>query len=138
MEIIVLGSGTGVPYLRRRAPALAVQAGERLILLDLGSGACRALLRYCLDFSRRVEPPPGLMQLRELSPEGPEEVAWEGLVIKSAPTNHTPGSLAYRLEAEGCSLVYSGDTDESDSLVSLAQAADLVVLEGSNPFTLPG
>src|SRR4030042_5324962 len=139
MEIIVLGSGTGVPYLRRGAPALAVQAVERLILLDLGSGACRALLRYGLNFSRIdiialthlqpdhlgdlvpflfatryslgytrqepfdflaargfrefyghlqgafgqwVEPPPGLMQLRELSPEGPEEVAWGGVVIK--------------------------------------------------------
>ncbi|MEW6387049.1 MAG: ribonuclease Z [Thermodesulfobacteriota bacterium] len=195
MELIVLGSGTGVPYLRRGAPALAVKAGARLILLDLGSGACRALLRYGLNFSQIdvialthlhpdhlgdlvpflfatryslgytrkepfdflvargfrefyghlqgafgqwVEPPPGLMRLRELNPDGLEEVAWEGLVIKSAPTNHTPGSLAYRLEAEGRSLVYSGDTDESDSLVALAQGADLLVLECSNPFKVPG
>jgi ribonuclease BN (tRNA processing enzyme) len=59
-------------------------------------------------------------------------------VIKSAPTNHTEGSLAYRVEAEGRSLVYSGDTDESDSLVDLARGADLLVLEAANPFKVPG
>ena len=61
--------------------------------------------------------------------------AW---LIKSAPTNHTDGSLAYRVEAEGRSLVYSGDTDVSDSLVDLARGADLLVLEAANPFKVPG
>jgi len=195
MELIVLGSGTGVPSLRRGSPALAVKAGGRLLMLDLGSGALRALLRYGLSFSeidlvalthlhpdhigdlvpflfathyslgytrrepflllaargfadfqarlktafgRWVEPPPGLMQLQELSPEGPETILWEGMVIKSAPTNHIEGSLAFRLEAGGRSLVYSGDTDESDSLVELAQGADLLVCESANPFKVPG
>jgi ribonuclease BN (tRNA processing enzyme) len=195
MELIVLGSGTGVPYLRRGSPALAVKAAGRLILLDLGSGALRALLRHGLNFSQIdifaithlhpdhigdlipflfashyslgytrqepfwvlaargfgdfhgklklafgqwVEAPPGLLKLRELSPSEPEEVAWEGLVIKSAPANHIAGSLAYRVEAEGKALVYSGDTDESDSLVDLAKEADLLVLEAANPFKVPG
>ncbi|HEY9073584.1 MAG TPA: MBL fold metallo-hydrolase, partial [Desulfobaccales bacterium] len=79
-----------------------------------------------------------LMQLRELSPEGPDELRWEGLTIKSAPTNHIEGSLAFRLEAESRSLVYSGDTDVSDSLVALAQGADLLVLEASFPSKVPG
>lgn len=195
MELVVVGSGTGVPYLRRGSPALAVKAAGRLVLLDLGSGALRSLLRYGLNFNEVdifalthlhpdhvgdlvpflfatryslgytrqepfyllaargfqefhghlkgafghwVEPPLGLMQLRELSPDGPEEVRWENLVIRSAPTNHIEGSLAYRLEAEARALVYSGDTDESDSLVQLAQGADLLVLEAANPFKVPG
>ena len=195
MELIVIGSGTGVPSLNRGSPALAVKAAGRLILLDLGGGALRALLgcglsiseidiialshrhpdhvgdlipflfatRYSLGYSRQepfwllaargfadfharlaaafdqwVEPPPGLMVLRELSPEGRDVVQWDDLLIKSAPTDHTPGSLAYRVEAEGRALVYSGDTDESDSLVDLARGADLLVLECSNPFKVPG
>jgi ribonuclease BN (tRNA processing enzyme) len=195
MEAIILGSGTGVPYLRRGAPAVAVQAAGRLVLLDLGSGACRALLhhglnfnqvdiialthlhpdhlgdlvgfffatRYALGYTRTepfrflvsrgfrdfygrlqgaygqwVEPPPGLMELQELSPDGPEAVALGALTIKSAPTNHIPGSLAYRLEAEGRSLVYSGDTDISDSLVELARGADVLILECANPFKVAG
>lgn len=195
MELIVLGSGTGVPSLRRRSPAYAVQAAGRLILLDLGSGACRALLRHDLNFSQvdlialthlhpdhigdlvpflfathyslgytRQEPfwlvaaggfkdfrerlqnafghwvegPPGLLQLQELNPEEPDRFDWEGLTIKSAPVNHIQGSLAYRVEAAGRALVYSGDTDVSDSLVKLAQGADLLILECANPFKVPG
>ncbi len=89
-------------------------------------------------FGQWVEPPPGLMDLRELDPGGIEEVALEGLTIKSAAANHTESSLAFRVEGEGRALVYSGDTDESESLVELAKAADLLVLECSNPFKVPG
>jgi len=195
MELIVVGSGTGVPSLRRGSPCLAVKTGGRLLVLDLGSGSLRALLglglnfsaidvlalthlhpdhvgdlipflfatRYSLGYTRRgpflllaargfarfhqglnevfagwVEPPPGLLDLRELAPDAPDEVRLENLVIKSAPTNHTDGSLAYRVEAKGRSLVYSGDTAESDSLVDLARGADLLVLEAANPLKVPG
>ncbi|MBM4274560.1 MAG: MBL fold metallo-hydrolase [Deltaproteobacteria bacterium] len=195
MELIVIGSGTGVPSLRRGAPAYAVKAAGKLVLLDLGSGTLRSMLKYGLDFNQVdiialshlhpdhvgdlvpflfatryalgytrkepftllaargfsefyaglkmafgdwVEAPPGLVDLRELPTDGTGEVSWPGLVIKSAPPNHIDSSLAYRLEAEGVSLVYSGDTDESDSLVDLAKGADLLVLEAANPFKVPG
>jgi ribonuclease BN (tRNA processing enzyme) len=195
MELIVVGSGTGVPSLRRGSPGYGVKAGGRLFFLDLGPGVLRAMLRYDLNFSeidvlalshlhpdhvadlvpfifatryslgytrtepfhllaargfsdfyehlkgafgQWVEPPPGLMRLRELDPAGGEAVVLGEVVIKSAPTNHTEGSLAYRVEAEGKALVYSGDTDESDSLVELARGADLLVLECANPFKVPG
>ena len=89
-------------------------------------------------FGQWVEPPAGLMDLKELSPTGPDQWGREGLRVQSAPTNHTDGSLAYRLEAQGRSLVYSGDTDVSDSLVELARDADLLVLECSNPVKVEG
>jgi len=195
MKLIVLGSGTGAPSLRRGAPAYAVQAAGLLALLDLGSGATRALLRHGLTFSQVdlialshlhpdhvgdlvpflfathyslgysrsrpfhflvargfrefyahlqgafgtwVEAPPGLMDLVELEPEGPDAFETGGLAVKTAPVNHIFGSLAYRLEAEGKSLVYSGDTDVSDSLADLARGADLFMLECANPFKIPG
>lgn len=195
MELTVIGSGTGVPSLRRGSPCLAVKAAGRLLVLDLGAGSLRALLRHGLNFSAIdvlalthlhpdhvgdlipfwfatryslgytrtepfrllaargfarfhdrlkeafagwVEPPPGLMDLRELAPDRPDAVQDGALVIKSAPTNHTEGSLAFRVEAQGRSLVYSGDTDVSDSLVALAANADLLVLEAANPFKVPG
>jgi ribonuclease BN (tRNA processing enzyme) len=195
LELVVIGSGTGVPSRRRGSPCLALKAAGRLLVLDLGAGSLRSLLgcglnfsaidvlalthlhpdhvgdlipflfatRYSLGYTRQepfrllaargfarfhhrlmeafagwVEPPPGLMDLKELAPDGPDEVREEGLLIRSAPTNHTEGSLAYRVEAEGRSLVYSGDTDESDSLVDLARGADLLVLEAANPFKVAG
>jgi ribonuclease BN (tRNA processing enzyme) len=195
MELTVIGSGTGVPSLRRGSPCLALKAAGRLVVLDLGSGALRSLLRAGLDFSAIdvlalthlhpdhvgdlipflfatryalgytrtqpfrllaargfarfhrqlneafagwVEPPPGLMDLKELSPDGPDAMSDHGLVIRSAPTNHTAGSLAYRVEAGGAAVVYSGDTDENDSLVELAREANLLVLECANPVKIPG
>ncbi len=51
MELTVIGSGTGVPSLRRGSPCLAVKAAGRLLVLDLGAGSLRALLRYGLNFS---------------------------------------------------------------------------------------
>ena len=195
MELIIIGSGTGVPSLRRGSPSIAVRAAGRLLLLDLGPGTLRSMLqwglnfnqidilalshchpdhvgdlvpflfatRYTLGYTRQepfwllaaqgfarfmerlreafgdwIEPPEGLMQLRELAPGDPDVARWEGLTIKSAPTNHIEGSLAFRIEAGNRALVYSGDTDHSDSLVDLARGADLLVLEAANPFKVPG
>lgn len=195
MEVIIIGSGTGVPSPRRGAPAVAILAAGRVLLLDLGAGTLRALLSVGLDFSqldiiglshlhpdhigdlvpflfathyslgyqRRepfwllaaqgfgefyqrlqgafgewIEPPPGLMRVQELAPDHPDQVTWEGLTIKSGPVNHIAGSIAYRVEAEDKAVVYSGDTDWSDSLVALARGADLLILEAANPTKIPG
>ena len=124
--------GDLVPFLFATRYALGYTRQEPFWLLA-ARGFAEFLGRLRAAFGHWVEPPEGLMQLRELSPEGPDEVQWEGLTIKSAPTNHTEGSLAFRIEAESRSLVYSGDTDVSDSLVALAQGADLLVLEAANP-----
>ena len=51
MELIVVGSGTGVPSLKRGSPGYGVRAGGRLVFLDLGPGVLRAMLRFGLNFS---------------------------------------------------------------------------------------
>jgi ribonuclease BN (tRNA processing enzyme) len=89
-------------------------------------------------FGHWVEAPEGMLSMWELNPDAQDEVYYEGLTIRSAPVTHIPGSLAYRLEADGRSLVYSGDTDVSDSLVELAKGSDLLVLECANPFKIQG
>ncbi len=129
--------GDLIPFLFATRYALGYTRREPFRLLA-ARGFAHFHQRLGDAFPGWVEPPPGLMDLRELAPDGPDEVRAEGLVIKSAPTNHTEGSLAYRVEAEGRSLVYSGDTDESDSLVELARGADLLVMEAANPFKVPG
>ncbi len=45
--------------------------------------------------------------------------------------NHPVESFAYRIEAGGTSLVYSGDTATSDTLVELARDTDLLLCEAS-------
>jgi ribonuclease BN (tRNA processing enzyme) len=50
MEITIIGSGTGVPSLRRGSPATVIRIGAQLLLLDSGSGTLRRLLEAGIDF----------------------------------------------------------------------------------------
>ncbi len=195
MEVIIIGSGTGVPSRRRGSPAVGVKAGKYFVLLDIGSGTLRAMLNYDLNFNdidilclshhhpdhvgdlvpflfasryrlgytrqlpvwllaaqgfgefqqnlksawgEWVEPPAGLMQVQELARDRPDTFRLADLTIKTAPVNHIATSLAYRLESGGRAVVYSGDTDWSDTLIELARGADLLILEAANPFKVPG
>lgn len=52
MEAIVLGSGTGIPSLRRGAPGLAIVLGSQLFLFDGGSGSLVQLLRAGLRYQQ--------------------------------------------------------------------------------------
>lgn len=54
-----------------------------------------------------------------------------GFKIKSKPVKHIGDSIAYRIEAEGKALVYSGDTAYCSEIIDLAKEADLLVLECS-------
>ena len=54
--------------------------------------------------------------------------------IESAPVEHNPESIAYRITAaDGTSVVYSGDTDFSENLIELANDADLLICESALP-----
>jgi ribonuclease BN (tRNA processing enzyme) len=195
MEVIIIGSGTGVPRLRRGSPAVGVKAGDIFVLLDIGSGTLRAMLQYdlnlndidilCLshlhpdhvgdlvpflfasryslgytrktpfrlmaaqgftEFQKRlrdvwgewVEPPDGLLQVQEMARDRRDSFTMASLTITTGPVNHIASSLAYRLESGGTAVVYSGDTDWSESLIDLAGGADLLILEASNPFKVAG
>jgi len=50
-EVIVIGSGTGVPSLKRASPALVVKTSQTCILLDSGPGTLRQLLKANIRFS---------------------------------------------------------------------------------------
>ena len=54
---------------------------------------------------------------------GPETVAW------SFDVDHIPGSVGWRVESGGMSVVFSGDTTYSRGLVEAAQGADLLIHE---------
>ena len=54
---------------------------------------------------------------------GPETVAW------SFEVDHIPGSVGWRVESGGVSVVFSGDTTYSRGLAEAAQGADLLIHE---------
>jgi ribonuclease Z len=68
--------------------------------------------------------------VREL---GAERLAFDGWSLETTLTGHTPGSLAFRVESDGRSFVYSGDAVESHALAHLARDASVFVCECSFP-----
>ena len=67
---------------------------------------------------------------------GDAGATWAGGTFRldCAPVVHNPESLAYRITgAEGGRVVYSGDTDQCESLVDLARGAELLICESARP-----
>jgi ribonuclease BN (tRNA processing enzyme) len=78
--------------------------------------------------------PPEIMGIEELGMGRNVQRDYGDFTVITTPTDHTPSSLAYRIEArDGKALVYSGDTGFCDEVVELAKGADLLILESSFP-----
>jgi ribonuclease BN (tRNA processing enzyme) len=75
-----------------------------------------------------------LFRIVEMSTDGPDRREMGGLRLETAPMNHTPQSIAFRVTGPaGRSMVYSGDTDFSEPLIALARGADLLICESAFP-----
>lgn len=189
MKLIVLGSGTTVPLVRRNAPAYYLEAAGQEFLIDCGNAALLQLERagrtyrsidgvfiththpdHIGDLWRLIQAlqyTPGFERGKPLSLFGPEgfrefcdthllpltgtptgfplniveaeaSIKLSGLMVCTVPTLHSTklGSVAYRFESSGRSIVFSGDCDYTPGLVELAKGADLLVLDGSFPDAL--
>ena len=80
----------------------------------------------------------GMLERLEAPPDGRLRYAGEGWTLETMPVRHNPESVAYRLAVEGGpSVVYSGDTDYSENLVSLARDTDLLICEAARPDEHP-
>ncbi|MAE42234.1 MBL fold metallo-hydrolase [Candidatus Woesearchaeota archaeon] len=55
------------------------------------------------------------------------------ILIKTKKVKHSIIGVSYRIEYDGKSIVYSGDTDYSNDIIQLSKNADLLVLECSYP-----
>ena len=62
-----------------------------------------------------------------------ESVQLGEITVRATRVRHTPETEphALRVEVDGCTIAYSGDTEWTDSLVPLADGADLFICEAS-------
>jgi ribonuclease BN (tRNA processing enzyme) len=74
------------------------------------------------------------LDIREVDAARIEFNAW---TIETAPSGHTATSIAYRIEAEGKAMVYTGDAKETNALACLARDADAFVCECAFPRGYP-
>ena len=85
-------------------------------------------------YGRWLDLPERLMSTEELKTGENDSREFDGFTIHSAPVNHTPQSLGFRIEDNsGKSITYSGDTGYCEGIVELARDADLLILECSFP-----
>ncbi len=185
---MVVGSGTGVPSVKRASPSYLLRLSNQMLLVDLGPGTLRRLA----ELEVRIQEIDGICcthfhpdHIADLvhfffaskNPMDPRKkpltlfaapkirsfydellYAYEGVFrpdfpfsivtledsqhdeahfrLFTLPILHTPHSIGFRFESEGKVVVFSGDTDVCDNLVTLAHGADLFVLECSFPDSM--
>jgi ribonuclease BN (tRNA processing enzyme) len=82
-----------------------------------------------------------MMDLIELNNNSRDLMRFDNFIVHSTPVEHNKESLAFRIEDnDGRSVVYSGDTDFSETLIELSTDADLLICESSMPdnMKIPG
>ncbi len=84
-------------------------------------------------YNRWIVPKGQRLMKREMSVDTHDTLVLGNVRVLSAPAPHSFPSLSYRLEADGTSVVVTGDTDYSDALVELAQGAAVLISECSMP-----
>lgn len=189
-ELIILGSGTCVPSLRRGSSGLVLKTGGKIILVDSGSGTLERLLKVGITyrdvdiicythihpdhvadlvpflFTCRYGELPRQKELLIIGGEGfidffnrlkqvfgnwldadkynltlkeivDSTVCYENIKISTRKPAHSKESVSYKFELPGNrSIVFSGDTDYCENIISLGQGADILVLECSSPDKL--
>ncbi|UCF86811.1 MAG: MBL fold metallo-hydrolase [Nitrospiraceae bacterium] len=187
MKLVILGSGTAVPSLKRSAPAYYLEGEGREILMDCGSGTVLQLERIgrsykSIDavFITHTHPDhvAGLLPLihgliatplfkmeKDLLLVGPEgftkyyrkhiesvfgkvktsfirvveiedKLDFPPFHIFSTQTVHVKNSIAFRFESGIKSVVFTGDADFDQGIISLSRGVDILIADCAFPESM--
>jgi ribonuclease BN (tRNA processing enzyme) len=124
-ELVPLIFATKYPDSHRRRQPLTIVAGQGLQQLYDGLHAV---------YGPWLELPAGMLRFVELSTTQSDQRTFDDFTVRSMPMVHNPESIAYRVSGDdGRSVVYSGDTDDNDKLVELAEGTDILICECAMP-----
>lgn len=101
-----------------------------LPLLAPAEAPARFAAAYAVDAAERAAT--DLSDVLAFAPHVPSTTVGD-VVVRTARVDHLCEAYALRVEHEGRSLVYSGDTGPCDALVELARGADVLLCEASWP-----
>jgi ribonuclease BN (tRNA processing enzyme) len=119
-------------FFATRYPPILEKRKPFTIIAPKGFNRFLELLRK--PYGTWLDLPAGLMNIVELKADENDKKEFDKFTILSAPLNHTPQSLGFRIEDNsGRSIAYSGDTGYCEQIVDLARGADLLILESSFP-----
>lgn len=85
-------------------------------------------------YGQWIELAPGLLNVMEFDNKRPDGRQFEDFTLNTAPVAHNEESIAYRItSADDHSVVYTGDTDYTDTIIELAKETDLLICECALP-----
>ena len=124
-ELVPLIFANKYPDAFQRKPPLALFAGN---------GFKRFFNGLKSVYGDWIELRPGMLTLNEIDGSRYFSKKFNTFQMETRSVAHREESIAYRVTpAGGASVVYSGDTDYCDSLITLAQNADLLICESAFP-----
>ena len=100
----------------------------------IGCPGMQSLYEDLLRVYPVVEPRSFELDIHEVSAG---RLAFDAWTIETAPSGHTATSIAYRVEADGKAIVYTGDAKENPALAQIARSADAFVCECAFPRGYP-
>lgn len=69
-----------------------------------------------------------------MNTNAPDRLNFDLFSVCTRPAAHNPESISYRIASpSGYSVVYSGDTDYTDNLITLSADAQILICECSHP-----
>jgi len=131
-ELVTLLFASKYPNTYRRLKPFTIVAAE---------GFVNFYEKLKFAYGEWIELAPGLLRISELNTTGRDHLDCGLFDVDSLPMEHTDMSLAYRITGpNGKSVVYSGDTDLCDNLVTLAKGVDVLICESALPdeMKVPG
>jgi ribonuclease BN (tRNA processing enzyme) len=107
------------------------------LTLVAGKGFSNFFDRLREIYGTWIELPPDRFQIMELENNSIDTRSFGAFTVTSIPVEHREESIAYRITVRGGgSMVYSGDTDYSENLITLAKDTDLLICESALPNDL--
>ena len=124
-ELVPFLFATKYPDMGQRQRVLTIVAGEGFEDFFAGLNTV---------YGKWIELDPGLVNIIQMNNRSADLLRLKDFTVQSAPVEHNPESIAYRITGPGGhSVVYSGDTDYSENLIALSKDADLLICESALP-----
>lgn len=107
---------------------------EKHLNIIAGKGFRRFYQNLKSAYGDWIELGPETVDITELDNQSFDALVLEIFKVDSAPVEHNPESIAYKITGTGGrSVVYSGDTDFSENLIKLAKDTDTLICESALP-----
>ncbi len=124
-ELVPLLFATKYPDGHRRKTPLSICGGTGLNNFFSGLKSV---------YGQWIELAPGLLKIIEADITRPDILRFRDFTVNTIPVKHNPESIAIRItDVRGASVIYSGDTDYCENIITIAEGANLLICEAAVP-----